>query len=231
MRQSNTSETNESFVSNVEMFSTLDKKHIGRLARLCLYRTYSEGDAIIKEGGTGLGLFIITSGRVEVSREVNNKKVILATLEAGACVGELSLMDDKPRSGTVVATENVECLLITRDSFHKLVGKDSEIALQIASTVANKLREANDKVTELTLQQKPAKASAPPPTPSPAEKEKKTEQEESKMAPETTEDEEDSSESDTGFLGKITDHHESVSESLNIGDMHSSVTNHFKRDN
>ena len=250
MRKSDTHEVNAKFISSVEIFSTLDRKQINKLSRLCLYRAYPKGQVIIKEGDTGLGLFIIASGKVGVFKDYDKNKVVLANLEKGACVGELALLDEQPRSASVVSSEDVECLLITRDAFNKLVRKDADIVLRISSTITDKLRRANSKLIELTSQEGSAKPAEVKSTPSnSAEKnkakeedkvedkveEKTVSQEESKTEPESIEyEEDDSSESAGGFSGFIAKIHEKISD-LGIhekisGAIPKSIRQHFHPD-
>jgi len=244
VRKSDIYEVNAKFISNVEIFSTLDRKQINKLSRLCLYRTYPKGQVIIKEGDTGLGLFIITSGKVGVFKDYDKNQVVLANLEKGACVGELALLDEQPRSATVVSSEDVECLLITRDSFNKLVRKDADIVLRIASTITDKLRRANSKLMELTSQEGSAKPAEVKSTPSNSAEKNKAKEEDKVEAktvsqeetePESTEyEEDDSSESGGGFSGFIAKIHEKISD-LGIhekisGVIPKSIRQHFHPD-
>jgi len=131
-------------LKSVELFSELDKKQINKLANLCVVKKYNKGYLLIKEGDVGLGTFIVTVGMAEVFKEVNGKKITIALVGPGNCIGELSLIDDAPRSANVNVFEDMECLLITKDSFNKLVRKNPEMALKIAFTMAKRLRTLTD---------------------------------------------------------------------------------------
>jgi len=159
-------------------------------------------------------------------------------------VGELALLDEQPRSATVVSSEDVECLLITRDSFNKLVRKDADIVLRIASTITDKLRRANSKLMELTSQEGSAKPAEVKSTPSNSAEKNKAKEEDKVEAktvsqeetePESTEyEEDDSSESGGGFSGFIAKIHEKISD-LGIhekisGVIPKSIRQHFHPD-
>jgi CRP/FNR family cyclic AMP-dependent transcriptional regulator len=130
----------EEFLSRAPLFARLENRQLHRLAELCVPRSYDTGEEIVVEGSTGLGLFVITGGRVEVSRGTRDEKVVFAELGSGDLLGEMSLVDDQPRSATVRTLEPTTCLLITRGSFQSLVDREPEIAWCIVPVLAGRLR-------------------------------------------------------------------------------------------
>jgi CRP-like cAMP-binding protein len=132
--------TAEEFLSRAPLFARLERRQLHRLAELCVPRTYETGEEIVVEGSTGLGLFVITGGRVEVTRGSGDDKVVFAELGSGDLLGEMSLVDDQPRSATVRTLESTSCLLITRGSFQSLVDREPDIAWCIVPVLAGRLR-------------------------------------------------------------------------------------------
>ena len=130
----------EEFLSRAPLFARLESRQLHRLAELCVPRSYEAGEEIVVEGSTGLGLFVITGGRVEVTRGAGEEKVVFAELGSGDLLGEMSLVDDQPRSATVRTLEPTTCLLITRGSFQALVDREPEIAWCIVPVLATRLR-------------------------------------------------------------------------------------------
>jgi CRP/FNR family cyclic AMP-dependent transcriptional regulator len=130
----------EEFLSRAPLFARLESRQLHRLAEICVPRSYETGEEIVVEGSTGLGLFVITGGRVEVSRGTGEEKVVFAELGSGDLLGEMSLVDDQPRSATVRTLEPTTCLLITRGSFQSLVDREPEIAWCIVPVLAGRLR-------------------------------------------------------------------------------------------
>ena len=130
----------EDFLTRAPLFARLESRQLHRLAELCVPRSYEAGEEIVVEGSTGLGLFVITGGRVEVSRGSGDDKVVFAELGNGDLLGEMSLVDDQPRSATVRTLEPTTCLLITRGSFQSLVDREPEIAWCIVPVLAGRLR-------------------------------------------------------------------------------------------
>jgi hypothetical protein len=94
-----------------------------------------------------------------VDREQGGARTQVAELGPEQFFGDMALLDNKPRSATVTGLEDAECLLLTRDSFVKLMNKYPEIPIRMAKVLAERLREANEKIV----------ASAPPPPPASSE--------------------------------------------------------------
>ncbi|MBI2820935.1 MAG: cyclic nucleotide-binding domain-containing protein [Acidobacteria bacterium] len=133
-------------IKRIDLFSHLDDKIIRRIAEVCIPREHVVGDSIVTQGETGLGMFLITSGKVNVEVERNGARTVVAQLKADDFFGELSLIDSKPRSASVVCVEDTQCLLLTRDSFSKLMNKYPEIAMQMVRALAARLRATTEKV-------------------------------------------------------------------------------------
>lgn len=133
-------------IRRIDFFQPLDDRLVEKIARLCIHREYSPGDYIMRQGDPGLGLYFIARGsaRVEIARD--GVVTPVAELHAGEFVGELSIIDKQPRSANVVCTVDASCLLLTRDSFMKLLNRHPEIALQIAKTLAARLRSTNERM-------------------------------------------------------------------------------------
>ncbi len=135
----------------IDFFEPLDQKIISKIADVCIEREYSKGEHIVKQGESGLGLFFITSGRVKVEVDRNGAKAVVAQLQSEDFLGELSIIDNKPRSANVICLEDTRCLLLTRDSFSKLIDKYPIIAIQMAKALAGRIRAANEKMTQQPL--------------------------------------------------------------------------------
>ncbi len=134
------------YLGQVPLFSRLGRGELKKLARLCIPRSYPEGTLIIEEGSVGLGLFLITAGRVEIFMGGGDGRVDLATLEAGGMVGELSVIDDVERSASVRALTSTECLLLTRDSFQTLLRQDPEVAWCVVPVLTQRVRALQSRV-------------------------------------------------------------------------------------
>jgi len=139
----------EEILANVPIFSELDHKHLKRLSKLMVPRSFKAGDAIVHEKDQPAGFFVITSGKVEVVRGGDvDKPQVLATLGPGEFFGEMALFEGYPRSATVRALEDTECLVMTRWDFRAELSTDAEIAVAVLETVVRRLRELEARITE-----------------------------------------------------------------------------------
>jgi len=147
----------------LDFFEPLEQKIIKKIAAMCIVREFVPGEYIVRQGESGLGLYFITAGQARVEIERKGVRAAIAELQAGDFLGELSMIDDKARSASVVCLEDTRCLLLTRDSFTKLVKKYPEIAIQMVRSLAGRIRATNEKVSA------PVVAPPPPPvSPAPA---------------------------------------------------------------
>ena len=131
----------EAALSRVRIFSTLRRRDLRKLASACLLRHYGAGEAILEEGTTGLGLFIIATGRVEVFMTHEGGQIPLAVLGEGDVLGEMALLDDRPRSASAVALEATDCLLLSRDHFRTLLKRRPRIAWPIVPSLVGRVRD------------------------------------------------------------------------------------------
>src|SRR5690242_5433836 len=97
----------EDQLKNVELFGDLDPKELRLLAKTCTERQFPANSVLMKEGEAGAGLFILVEGKVRVTQDAGpgNPPRELVVLGAGEVIGEMSLLDDLPRSATVTALE------------------------------------------------------------------------------------------------------------------------------
>jgi CRP/FNR family cyclic AMP-dependent transcriptional regulator len=139
----------EEILAGVPIFSGLDRKHLKRLSKLMVPRSFKAGDVIVKEKDQPAGFFVIASGKVEVVQEAGrDKPQVLATLGPRDFFGEMALFEGYPRSATVRALEDTECLAMTRWDFRAELTSRAEIAVAVLETVVRRLRETDARLTE-----------------------------------------------------------------------------------
>ena len=127
-----------SLIGSVPMFSGLDAKHRKELANQGREISYGAGAPIVNEGAKGVGFFLILDGKAEV----RTKGKVLATLSKGNFFGEMSLIDDQPRSADVVAVSPTKCWAITSWAFASVIKSDPDIAMGMLKEVVKRLRAA-----------------------------------------------------------------------------------------
>ncbi|MFQ5773528.1 MAG: cyclic nucleotide-binding domain-containing protein [Kiloniellaceae bacterium] len=100
------------------------------------------GHVIYREGEPGAAVFVITEGEVEVLREVGDEEVRLAVLGNGAIFGETSVIRNQPRSTTVRALGSVTLIVIPKDTFLSIFGRDNPLALPLLRLLCERLLHA-----------------------------------------------------------------------------------------
>ena len=131
-------------LSKVWLFAGLDAKHLEKLASFTFTKEFALGESIVEEGRTANGLYIITSGRVEIVKAANtDKQKRLATLGAGEFFGEMGLLEEQPRSATARALEPTSCVGIDRWLFLGQLRREPELAISMLQAMARRLAETN----------------------------------------------------------------------------------------
>jgi len=133
------------FLRGVNLFSGLKDTYLKQIAEYCVHRSYKKGETIISQGDPGVGLFIISSGKVKIEKELlRGDKLEIATHGPGDFVGEMVVLDNAARSASVVAVEDTECLVITAWDFKARMKAHPEIALELLPVVVQRFRESSE---------------------------------------------------------------------------------------
>ncbi|GAC1329327.1 MAG: hypothetical protein NVS2B16_08790 [Chloroflexota bacterium] len=130
----------EQTLRNVPLFQAMQNKHLRSLAKGITTRNYAVGQNIVSQGQVGYGLYIIQEGMVRVSQESASGAHDLRTMGPGETFGELSLLDDQPRSATVTAIEPTTALLLDKWQFVSELKEHPEIAVSMLPILAQWLR-------------------------------------------------------------------------------------------
>lgn len=124
-------------LSRVPLLSGIDRRNLERLARQFRERTFPEGSSVTREGDTGVGFFVIVEG----SASVTVGDDLRASLSAGDAFGEMALLDDGPRSATVIAATDLRCLALSPWDFRPFVEENPTVAWAMLQTLAKRLRD------------------------------------------------------------------------------------------
>ncbi|MDA4128207.1 MAG: cyclic nucleotide-binding domain-containing protein [Thaumarchaeota archaeon] len=131
-------------LAKTPIFASLDAKHLQKLVDSAKDRDYKAGDGIVREGDAGVGFFLIIRG----SAEVRHAGKTLSSLGPGQYFGEMTLLDEKPRSADVVATSDTRCLVLSTMNFAALIVSNPKIALELLRELARRLRATNKSLSE-----------------------------------------------------------------------------------
>ena len=107
---------------------------------------FQKNELIIKENDIDEYLYLIKSGMVKVVKSVENKEIEVAFLKEGSFFGEMALIDDRPRTATVIAMEETVLEVFHRDSFIDIMHQNQNIAIKFLSGIFSRLRDANSKI-------------------------------------------------------------------------------------
>jgi CRP-like cAMP-binding protein len=134
-------------LSQVDLFRGLNDSHLGHLAVCTGTTQYQAGDVIITQGEEGTHLCVIVSGRVEVRRErAGREPMVLDELGPGQFFGEMALLDNRPRTATVVALEDTLCLTLFKWLFRVELESHPEMAIAILPEISRRWRRALDRL-------------------------------------------------------------------------------------
>ena len=140
------------FLRNVSLFESLDQQELEALSDLTFTRSFGKDGVIILAEEEGDTLFILKKGQVKVSIVCEDgREVFLSLLGPGSVFGELSLLDGKPRSANVVATEDTDLLMLRRSDFIQLIYKTPQIATALLAELASRLRKTDRQIEGLAL--------------------------------------------------------------------------------
>jgi CRP/FNR family cyclic AMP-dependent transcriptional regulator len=143
---------NVDFLATVPLFNGLDRTELEKFAEVTREKSYPKGSVILFEDDPGDSLFVVREGRVKVVLiGEDGREVILGVLGVGEYFGELSLIDDRPRSAHVIAMEDSNLLVLRREDFRKRVESSPSVAWSLLTELSRRLRRADDKIGGLVL--------------------------------------------------------------------------------
>jgi CRP/FNR family transcriptional regulator, cyclic AMP receptor protein len=143
-------------LGKIQLFRGIHPRGLERIASICAEETYRLGDVVFREGDIGDKLYLILDGKIRISREVAGMgEEALAVLGAGQAFGEMSLIDDFPRSADARVHERCRLLVLTKEALEDLLFLDKDLAYEIlwnfVRILSSRLRETNDKMTFLSV--------------------------------------------------------------------------------
>ncbi|MCL2778492.1 MAG: cyclic nucleotide-binding domain-containing protein [Polyangiaceae bacterium] len=148
----------EAQLAAVPIFEGLTPEALAMVAPVTTEEVHPAGTRIFHYGDPGDKLYIILEGKVRIFREVSGMggmgEEALAVLGEGEVFGEMSLLDDSPRSAGAVVHENCRLLVITKEAFDDLLFLHKDLAYEVLWSCVRmlnaRLRETNDKLTFLS---------------------------------------------------------------------------------
>ncbi len=131
----------EDALAQVPLFQGLSRRDLQVLASNSRERDYPAGATLLRQGETGVGLFIITSGSVHVTQTTPDGETRdLGDFGRGAVLGEMSLLDDMPRTASVIASEPTKALVIPVWDFRAALRESPDISIKLLTVLSHRLR-------------------------------------------------------------------------------------------
>lgn len=132
----------EEFLARVPIFSNCTLEEITAISSVAQPSFFQPGQIIVTQGTPGQAFYLILAGRVEILRDGHS----LGAFGAGDFFGEMSLLDQAPRSATIRAIEQTECLMLSSWDFKALLERYPSIAVKLLEVLSRRLRVADERI-------------------------------------------------------------------------------------
>ena len=138
------------FFKKFPLFADLDDRELQAIAAVAKTRRYAKEDVIFHADESGDVFCLIKDGQVKITMiSPEGKEIILSLLGPGDFFGEMALLDDEPRSATVVATEPLELVTIWRSDFLQILAENFDITKKVLAEISRRLRTASNRIESL----------------------------------------------------------------------------------
>ena len=124
-------------LKSVPLFAGLSKKHLREVGSLATMVDRPAGSVLAKEGKAGHEFIVVLEGEVEVRKGDD----VIATRGPGSALGEIALLDDRPRTASLVAKTPVLLDVIAQREFRAMLNDVPEVATALEQTMADRLKE------------------------------------------------------------------------------------------
>ena len=139
-------------LENITLFSGLNPSELEILENHMVTRNFQKNTVIINEGDEASSLFIILSGAVKVFlSNPDGKEIIINTQGIGEHFGELALLDDAPRSASVMTTDKSAIGVISKTDFRSLLTRHTDLGLKLIVELTRRVRLLSENIKTLAL--------------------------------------------------------------------------------
>ena len=131
------------------LFSGLDDQQLDAVSSFTFQKSFGPGELIVEEGRTGNGMYAIISGNVEAVKSLGtDQERTVNRLGTGEVFGEMALLGEWPRTASVRAVDQVECLGIDRWVFLTQLERHPQVGIRLLQVLAQKLRDSDARLVE-----------------------------------------------------------------------------------
>jgi CRP/FNR family cyclic AMP-dependent transcriptional regulator len=140
------------YLERVGLFIDMDRDSLDRLQAGARSRVFTPGQMVVQEGDEGNTLYVVQNGCLKVFlMDEQGREVTLSLMGPGDFFGELALLDDEPRSASVMTIERSEVLLVPRAVFSALWESDPDFRRGVARNLARQVRLLSENVRAMAL--------------------------------------------------------------------------------
>jgi CRP/FNR family transcriptional regulator, cyclic AMP receptor protein len=144
--------SNLELIRRVPLFAMLTPAQAEGVSEAVIKRRFKRGELIVEQGKKSNALFIILTGRCRVfTSDSRGREVILANMQPGDYIGEMSLIDNEPHSATVRAEVQTDVLMLGRLEFARCLPENTSMAYAVMKGLVQRLRSADRKIESLAL--------------------------------------------------------------------------------
>ena len=140
------------YLKKIPLFTHLKANQLKEIASRCKNIQYKKGAVIFYKTDLSTDLYIVHSGKLKaVLTDNDGDEMVIAHFEKGAFFGELSLLDGKGRSATIVADTDSELAVLKQDMFLDLLYDNPHISVELMTTLVERLRKADEMIESLAF--------------------------------------------------------------------------------
>lgn len=138
-------------LAGVGLLSHLSPEVLRRVAQSCMWRRYKRHEQILSRDSESRDMYMVVEGAVEVANySSTGREIAFATIGAGEYFGELSAIDDLPRSATVSTVEDSMIAIMPRMVFLDLLQSEPQVAMAVMGRLAGIIRACDDRIMDLS---------------------------------------------------------------------------------
>ena len=144
--------TPDDMLKNIPLFAALSDADIRTLSGISRERTFSPGEAIVREGDRTTEIYVVLGGRARAySPDAAGNPIVFNTFSVGDYFGEMSFIDGEPRSATVEAVWPTRTLAIRREALEAVIRANPDASLRMMRRLSGKLRKATRQIEDLAV--------------------------------------------------------------------------------
>ena len=137
-------------LKTVPIFRKMEPARLKLLAFTSERMNFGEGQEVCRQGDPGDKMYVILGGVADVLINSPSGQITVAQMKKNSFFGDMAILLDVPRTATIKAVEPLSTLMITKDTFYKLVAEIPEMAIEVMRELAHRLDDANNKLSEAT---------------------------------------------------------------------------------